>query len=416
MYCRRCGAPLHQGVVICPECGARQRRGLSAVRCARCGDRVPLGLTVCPHCGRDVHAAGPRWGLWIAGFAVVALAVLWGFGKLPMESILDEIASVRTRVEGVVRVLGPVASDLTESQRDGTQTPRDGSQSGAATTTPQVIAELDNTPPAASIDLPGPESTEKIPETSTPLPNPEGMVTNSTTEPTVMPTPTPTDTSTPEPTATATAVPTETATAAPTQAPAATGRTTYKVKSGDTLSGIAAQFGIAWQDLAAANNLTSRSTLGVGQELVVPVGGSGAPAPPTATTAPRAAQTIMPSSPTPVQLLSAPQLLSPADQTPYSGANADLELVWSPVAGIPFGAQYQVSIRWMEQGSPMEYSELYTTATSIRMPEWLFAKADQPARQYSWSVRVVQTTTDGQGGQKDILLSPSSATQVLYWN
>ena len=70
MYCRRCGATLHQGVVICPECGARQRRGISSVRCARCGHRVSLGLTVCPHCGRDVHPAGPRWGLWLTGFAV----------------------------------------------------------------------------------------------------------------------------------------------------------------------------------------------------------------------------------------------------------------------------------------------------------------------------------------------------------
>ena len=83
---------------------------------------------------------------------------------------------------------------------------------------------------------------------------------------------------------------------------------------------------------------------------------------------------------------------------------------------MPFGAQYQITIRWIEQGAPVEYSDLYTTATSIRMPGWLFARADQPARQYSWSVRVVQTATDGQGGQKVILLSPSSGTHVLYWN
>lgn len=411
MYCRRCGAPLHQGVVICPECGARQRRGLSAVRCARCHRSVPLGLTVCPHCGRDVHAAGPRWGLWIAGLAVVALAALWGFGKLPVDSILGEVADVRARVEGVVRVLGPVATDSAEAEAPGVEPVE-------ATATPQVVAALDNTPAATSINAPEPEPTELIAATLTPQLGSEEVAASPTVEPTVLPTATPTATDTPEPTAvptaTATATAPATATAAPTQAPAAGGRTTYRVKSGDTLSGIAGQFGIDWQDLAAANNLTSRSTLSVGQELVVPIGGSAAP-PPAPTAAPRPTQIVAP-SPTPVQLLPAPQLLSPADQTPYSGASADFELVWSVVPGMPFGAQYQVTIRWIEQGSPVEYSDLYTTATSIRMPGWLFARADQPARQYSWSVRVVQTTTDGQGGQKVILLSPSSATHVLYWN
>jgi len=410
MYCRRCGAPLHQGVVICPECGARQRRGFSAVRCAHCHHSVPLGLTVCPHCGRDMHAAGPRWGLWIAGLAVVALAALWGFGKLPVDSILGEVADVRARVEGVVRVLGPAATDSVESETLSFQPV-------ATTATAQVIAALDNTPASTSISAPEAGPTELVAVTLTPQLIPEEVDASPSVEPTAMPTPTSTATATPEPTAmptaTATATATAAATAAPTQAPAAGGRTTYKVKAGDTLSGIAGQFGIDWQDLAAANNLTSRSTLAVGQELVVPLGGVAAPPAPTA--APRPTQTVAP-SPTPVQLLSAPQLLSPADQTPYSGASADFELVWSAVGGMPFGAQYQVTIRWIEQGAPVEYSELYTTATSIRMPGWLFSRADQPARQYSWSVRIVQTTTDGQGGQKVILLSPSSATHVLYWN
>ncbi len=77
MYCKRCGTPLHTGVVICPECGARQRRQASSVRCASCHGRVPLTLSVCPRCGRDVRPAGPRWGLWLA--AAIAM-VAWCFG------------------------------------------------------------------------------------------------------------------------------------------------------------------------------------------------------------------------------------------------------------------------------------------------------------------------------------------------
>ena len=105
MYCRRCGAPLHQGVVVCPECGARQRHSLSSVRCARCHGRVPLGLTVCPHCGRDVRSAGPRWGLWLAGLAVIAVAALWGLGELPVERMMEDIGAARDRMIAVPKVV-----------------------------------------------------------------------------------------------------------------------------------------------------------------------------------------------------------------------------------------------------------------------------------------------------------------------
>jgi hypothetical protein len=113
--------------------------------------------------------------------------------------------------------------------------------------------------------------------------------------------------------------------------------------------------------------------------------------------------------------LPSPQLVSPADQTPFSGAAAFIELLWSRVEELPPGAGYRVSLRWVEQGAPMEYLVPVTTATSIRMPGWLFGKADQPVRQYQWSVRIVRSATDGQGGEKDILLSASSPTRVLYW-
>ncbi len=82
---------------------------------------------------------------------------------------------------------------------------------------------------------------------------------------------------------------------------------------------------------------------------------------------------------------------------------------------MPAGAGYRVSIQWIEGGEPMEYGVPVTTATTIRMPGWLFGKADQPERKYTWAVRIVQPTTDGQGREKDLLLSPSSETRVLYW-
>jgi len=58
--------------------------------------------------------------------------------------------------------------------------------------------------------------------------------------------------------------------------PAATASRTYVVQNGDTLSGIALQFGVDQGQLAAANNLSDPFPITVGQTLTVPDAGSGA--------------------------------------------------------------------------------------------------------------------------------------------
>jgi murein DD-endopeptidase MepM/ murein hydrolase activator NlpD len=55
----------------------------------------------------------------------------------------------------------------------------------------------------------------------------------------------------------------------------------YVVRAGDTLSSIAARFGLELSDIAAANNLSNTNLIFVGQRLVLP--SSQPPAPPTAT-------------------------------------------------------------------------------------------------------------------------------------
>lgn len=57
------------------------------------------------------------------------------------------------------------------------------------------------------------------------------------------------------------------------------GPQTYTVVAGDTLSRIAARYGVTVQELAAANNITDPSRIRVGQVLVIPSGET--PAPPT---------------------------------------------------------------------------------------------------------------------------------------
>ncbi len=507
MYCKRCGAPLHQGVVLCPECGARQRRHVTSVTCASCHGRVPLGLSVCPHCGRNLRPAGPRWGVWLAGLAVAGVVGLWGLGKLPVESAIAQITTTRERLASLIQVIGPA---------------RDDEQPVAAVVASQELAMLDEKPleeeaappdevivakeaagPLAEEAAPdeGPvevmpataaltttaELTGTVPLTATANLTSTVPITTSvpltptlapTDAPTATPTLEPTATPTLEPTATLTSAPTATATAAPAQpagqviytvksgdtlstiaaqykitwealaqangltsksvlragqqlkvpvagsaaapAPAAPRAepTKYKVQSGDNLSSIATKFGITWEELARANGLTSKSVLRIGQELTIPVAGSAvvptATQAPSATTVARAAATATPVPPPPAPDLPAPVLTGPGDQASFRGDNAIIELQWNPVLGMTSAQQYQVVVRWIEQGGPQEHWWV-TTAAGSRVPTWLYLRADQPDRKYTWFVRVVQVTTDGQGGERVIPLSPPSGMRAFYW-
>jgi LysM repeat protein len=469
-----------------------------------------MGLTVCPHCGRGVRPAGPRWGLWAAGLVAIVLIGLWGIGRLPVESAVEGVKSTRARLIGLVQVLGPAATP-TEGPADVVLTPQ---ALALAAEDPfaddiaaeQVVEEL----PVEEVIPPeeGPLAAEQA-GIETPVAAAEGVTTTVVLTSTVALTPTaaselPTSTATatgeptatatltPEPTATATtqptAPPTATATAVPptatsTPAPPALppGKTTYTVRSGDTLSIIAERFGITWPELAEANGLTSRTVLRAGQELVIPVKGAVAPQPaaqgtpttytvrsgdnlsniakrfgigwqelaaanglgsravlrigqvltiPVQNAAPPADTPSASASATPepgatarpptataraVTELPAPAPRGPGDQTPFSGDGAYIELQWNPVSDMLAGQEYQVVVRWIEQGNPEEHW-WFTTATGSRVPPWLWGRADQPARQYTWFVRVVEVTTDGQGGERVIPVSQPSTTRTFYWN
>lgn len=93
-----------------------------------------------------------------------------------------------------------------------------------------------------------------------------GAVASAT--PAVTTTPEPTPASTTSPVATPTLVPTE---GEPTPSPSAEGTpATYKVKSGDTLSGIAQKFGTTVKVLAKLNDIKDPSKIHVGQVIKLP--------------------------------------------------------------------------------------------------------------------------------------------------
>jgi hypothetical protein len=104
-----------------------------------------------------------------------------------------------------------------------------------------------------------------------------GALLAPTATPTVTPTLAPTLAPTASPTAIPTPVPTPTLAPTPTVAPTPAA-TTYRVVSGDTLSGIAGRFGTTVKAIMDLNGLTS-TTLRNGQQLLIPVKPVASPAP-----------------------------------------------------------------------------------------------------------------------------------------
>jgi nucleoid-associated protein YgaU len=104
------------------------------------------------------------------------------------------------------------------------------------------------------------------------LPSPTPRPTNS--RPPVSPTPVTSPTSTPAASPAPSLSPTEPAGASPSASSAPTPAATpisYVVKRGDTLSSIAAQFGVTWQSIVDLNHLDNPNHIEPGQVLLIPV-------------------------------------------------------------------------------------------------------------------------------------------------
>ncbi len=383
MLCHRCGARLALGTAVCPECGARQRRQAGAMRCAYCHGRIVVGMAMCPHCGRDPRPAGPRWGLWLGGALLVILVGLWALGKLPVERLWQEVAETRSRLAGLAQI--PELPTLTPGlpptlPPTPTATPRP-TQTPTATPTRTPTRTLTPAPTADEARFYTVQPGDSLAGIGAKLGIAWELIaaTNGINERTVLqvgqrlrlpaptPAPSPTATRTPlvtaTPAATATATPAPAATAVATQAPATTaataavptpasptamptavpatatptqvtaaGVTRYRVQAGDTLGSIGARFGVPWEAIAAANNITGATMLQLGQELIIPR--TDAPIPPTATSRPAATATPVPPTPSPAPSLPTPILSDPADQASYFGGEAAVILSWQRGRGL----------------------------------------------------------------------------------
>lgn len=277
MQCKRCGAPLQRGAVVCPACGTRQPKVAPNIRCRQCGKKASASLSVCPGCGQELKPARlpPRRTIILT--ALVAVVAILGITRLPLNraddvllAMLPEIATptlmpgeeitVSPALDVVLDDPGmldvesmteePPADELPDVlalfENDDAPTITDTMPittgqvvTGVVTatlpiTTTSTVTAPDTTAvaPGATVQVADAQPGTAVP-TATPSPTPLPTATPSPT-PTPLPTATPSPTPTPLPTATPspTATPQPTATPSPTATPPPTA--TAQPKATDT--------------------------------------------------------------------------------------------------------------------------------------------------------------------------------------
>jgi len=112
---------------------------------------------------------------------------------------------------------------------------------------------------------------------------------------------------------------------------------TYQVRAGDTLIGIAIRFQVQMWDIVLANNIANPSLIYVGQTLVIPgsAGSSSAVSTPTATTVPPDANRPVAPTPKPATPTSQPPAPAPQPATPTTGPSYVFRYVQGSVRQYP---------------------------------------------------------------------------------
>lgn len=188
----------------------------------------------------------------------------------------------------------------------------------------------------------------------------------------------------------------------------------HTVAKGDILGSIAVRYGVTSEQIAAANGITLRTVLQVGQQLRIP--GVAATAEPTAPPDPTATLTPSPTVaptrtrlPTPQFTYREPTLLWPTNGSAISGPDLSPVMNWTSVGILSENEWYLLRI-W-NPGQPEEPFEVYTKATSYRLTSRAYPQGRRLQR-FAWQVVVVHRSPNG---QTDTPLSPPSAEYAFIW-
>lgn len=188
-------------------------------------------------------------------------------------------------------------------------------------------------------------------------------------------------------------------TAAPSEPRATPTPTIHKVQSGETLSGIAAKFGVSVDDLMKANGLSNADLLQIGQPLLIPVNGL-LDITPTFTSVPTPTETPLPfEPPTPL----------PAGYTPPAEPAATPAPTATPLSA----AALPVAVRISELVSAGEYDNevlvIINHGRPVRLDGWTLGGQDGP--QYTFPNLFL-----GAGGGVRVHTAAGQDTPTdLYW-
>lgn len=171
----------------------------------------------------------------------------------------------------------------------------------------------------------------------------------------------------------------------------------YVIEPGDTLLGIALQYGTSIELIQLLNPNTNLDLIFPGQELVVPL------ATPTPTPTPTA--TLTPTS-TPGLPHPAPVLLSPADGQAVTGST--LFFNWTATSLLAADEFYVLRLTWPEGSS----TEVWTKTTS-----WTLSQDERPAGGLiSWQVAVArQTGLKADGSPSGQVLTTPATNRLVNW-
>ncbi len=180
---------------------------------------------------------------------------------------------------------------------------------------------------------------------------------------------------------------------------------THVVQTGETLSEIAARYGVPIERVMEANGIEDPSLLQEEQELVIPLG-TPTPSPtPTATPGPTA---------TPMPPYGAPVLLAPPDGTMFEEDEIIL-LNWASVGILAEDEWYVLRLR-IVQGEEDQSTDVWTRATAWRVPAELHPLPEAKSHLFSWDVTVMRHTgTRPDGTWQGVPVGPSSPSWTFTW-
>jgi LysM repeat protein len=204
----------------------------------------------------------------------------------------------------------------------------------------------------------------------------------------------------PRPTPTSPAAPTGTLEpAAATRAACQTVK--YTVQANDTLSGIATNYGVTMQAIIDWNGLSTNNVI-IDTQLTIPLCMREATPGPSPT----------PTTPPPYP---APNLLLPADGSPFTLANDTVILQWASVGVLRENERYQVTIEDVTGGTGRKMTQ-YVVDTKFIVPV-TFRPQDNTSHIMRWMVVTVrQTSTDDQGNPIWSTAGTGSVMRVFGWS